>query len=109
MKFAVSIVNKPPKVSAWPTKQIAVAGREAVFTCNATGIPSPYIVWERPGSLMPPTASVLNGVLTILAVGSTESGVYSCTALNSEGSETANVRLGVVGESGSISNKKFII
>ena len=94
----MSIVNKPPHVEARPSKHVAVAGRDATFTCNATGIPSPIIVWERPGSRMPSTAHSLNGVLTITALDSSASGVYRCTALNSEGSASASVELDVVGQ-----------
>ena len=80
-----------------PANRTAVAGRDAVFTCNATGIPSPYLIWERPGSRMSSTAEIVGGKLTITDLGSRDSGIYRCTALNSEGSASATVKLDVVG------------
>ena len=69
-----------------------------VFTCNATGIPSPFIIWERPDSRMPSTAQVIGSTLTIADVGNKDSGVYRCTASNTEGSASATAQLDVIGQ-----------
>ena len=92
------MVNEAPEVTVYPVNQIVIGGREAVFYCNTSGIPSPTVRWDRLGPGLPETAMVTNGVLNVISVGPSDEGVYTCTATNSEGSAKANVKLEVIGE-----------
>lgn len=92
------MVNEPPQVTVYPTNQTVIGGREAVFHCNTSGIPTPSVRWDRLGPGLPENAMVTNGMLTLISMGPSDEGVYTCTATNSEGSAKGNVRLEVIGE-----------
>lgn len=93
------LVKKPPEVFVSPTNQSVFEGEKVKFHCKAIGIPTPTISWIRKGSELPDTAVQAEpGILKIESAMSGDEGLYVCTARNSEGSETASVKLEVQGK-----------
>ena len=78
--------------------EIVIEGDKVVLRCNASGVPTPSITWERVGSDLPSDALDRNGNLTIPSVGARDAGTYACKAANSEGVDVANVQLEVIGK-----------
>ncbi|KAL4608511.1 hypothetical protein GN956_G24707 [Arapaima gigas] len=87
----------PPMFVVRPRNQVAAVGRTVTFQCEASGNPQPAIFWQREGSqnllftYQPPQLSSRfsvsqTGDLTIMDVQRSDSGFYSCQALNIAGS-----------------------
>ena len=86
------------------TDNIAVEGNNIAITCEATGVPLPTIVWTFNGAVLISgdnvnitTAAIKNGdvstvteTLTIMNVSRNFTGVYTCSANNSVGSDTSS-------------------
>ncbi|KAJ0004340.1 hypothetical protein NQD34_010554 [Periophthalmus magnuspinnatus] len=94
---ATLTVHVPPAFAIRPRNQVVAVGRTVTFQCEATGNPQPAIFWQREGSesllfsYQPPQPfsrlSVSQmGSLTITDVQRSDSGYYSCQALNIAGS-----------------------
>ncbi|XP_056405468.1 leucine-rich repeat-containing protein 4C-like isoform X2 [Hyla sarda] len=68
--------------------------------CSATGLPRPTLTWLLPtGFEVNPsktTLSIINGSLVIATVKPSDTGVYTCMAVNSEGSSVSVVKLSVL-------------
>ena len=96
--FAVFVPNEPPEVFAEPLFQTVIEGEKAVFHCNASGIPLPSIAWQKMGSNFRNDTLYQNGLLTIDSVSSSDAGSYFCKAVNSEGEDSLNVQLEVMGK-----------
>ena len=75
------------------------------MTCEATGIPLPTIVWTFSGRvLMSDSVNTTTGngdvlrvteTLTIMNVSREHTGVYTCSANNSVGSDSSNITITV--------------
>lgn len=96
--FSVTVAPEPPEIVLESVSQTVIEGEEVEFRCNASGIPTPSIIWERLGSKLPDGALDRNGLLTIASVGAEDSGTYTCKAVNSEGEDRFNVQLKVIGK-----------
>ena len=92
------MARKAPEVVVESFSETLIEGEKAEFRCNASGIPTPSITWERLGSNLPNGALDRYGLLVILSVGPEDAGVYICKAVNSEGEDSATVQLEVIGE-----------
>ena len=79
--------------------ETVIEGEKAEFRCEASGIPSPIITWERLGFNLPKGALARNGLLIIPSAGPEDAGTYICKAVNSEGDDSAKVQLEVIGKS----------
>ena len=90
--------HEPPEVVVESASQTVMEGDDVEFRCNASGIPTPSITWERLGSNLPGDAQDQNGLLTIASVHPKDAGTYVCKAVNSEGEDSFNVQLVVLGE-----------
>uniref|UniRef100_A0A8C6UIX7 Roundabout guidance receptor 1 n=1 Tax=Neogobius melanostomus TaxID=47308 RepID=A0A8C6UIX7_9GOBI len=108
---ATLTVHVPPAFAIRPRNQVVAVGRTVTFQCEATGNPQPAIFWQREGSesllfsYQPPQPfsrlSVSQmGSLTITDVQRSDSGYYSCQALNIAGSVITKALLEVT-DSGS--------
>ena len=97
--FSVIVPNEPPEVVLESPSQTVIGGDDVEFQCNASGIPTPSIIWERLGSNLPKGAVNRNGLLTIASVGPEDAGAYVCKAVNSEGEDSVSVQLEVIGKS----------
>ena len=92
------MAHEPPEITVEPISKTVIEGEQVVFRCNASGIPTPSIIWERLGSNLPESALDRNGLLTISSVGAEDAGTYICKAVNSEGEDSLNVQLEVIGK-----------
>lgn len=93
------MAHEAPEVAVVSISETVIEGEKAEFRCNASGIPTPRITWERLGSNLPGGVLDRNGLLTIPSAGPKDAGTYSCKAINSEGEDSANVQLEVIGKS----------
>lgn len=109
--LTVHVNTVPPAFAIRPRNQVVAVGRTVTFQCEATGNPQPAIFWQREGSesllfsYQPPQPfsrlSVSQmGSLTITDVQRSDSGFYSCQALNIAGSVITKALLEVT-DSGS--------
>lgn len=94
----VTVAHEAPEVAVEYISEKVIEGEKAELRCNASGIPTPSIVWERLGSNLPNGALDRNGLLTIPSVGPEDAGTYTCKAVNDEGQDSANVQLEVIGK-----------
>ena len=78
--------------------ETVIEGEKAEFRCKASGKPTPIITWERLGFDLPKSALARNGLLITPSAGSEDAGTYICKAVNSEGEDSANVQLEVIGK-----------
>ena len=82
-----------------------IEGNNITITCEATGIPLPTIVWTFSGRvLMSDSVNTTTGngdvlrvteTLTIMNVSREHTGVYTCSANNSVGSDNSNISITV--------------
>ena len=86
------------------TDNITVEGNNITFTCEATGIPLPTIVWTFDGRILMSggnvnitgvtiengDVSVVTQTLTIMNVLRNLTGMYTCSARNSVGNDTSS-------------------
>ncbi|KAJ7995848.1 hypothetical protein DPEC_G00230970 [Dallia pectoralis] len=90
-------ISLPPVFAMRPRNQVVSVGRTVTFQCEATGNPQPAIFWQREGSnsllfsYQPPQpfsrlSVSQTGSLTIADAQRSDSGYYSCQALNIAGS-----------------------
>ena len=81
---------------------ITTEGNNITITCESTGVPLPTIVWTSRGTVLVSDSTVANGsalrvteILTIMNVSREHTGVYTCSANNSIGSDNSNVSITV--------------
>lgn len=84
------ITQKPPSVTA-------EEGENVRLLCKAGGQPTPMITWSKiDGQLLTSKTTVFDGSLTIIKVTKEDSGMYSCTARNLVGQDSASVQVKVI-------------
>ncbi|KAJ7379698.1 Basement membrane-specific heparan sulfate proteoglycan core protein [Desmophyllum pertusum] len=96
VQLIVTVAHEAPEVAVESISEKVIEGEKAELRCNASGIPTPSIVWERLGSNLPSGGLDRNGLLTIPSVGPEDAGTYTCKAINDEGQDSANVQLEVI-------------
>ncbi|XP_006877300.1 PREDICTED: matrix-remodeling-associated protein 5 [Chrysochloris asiatica] len=95
--------EKPQISTKSPPTVFVTAESDAVFPCEATGKPMPYITWTKvsTGALMTPNTRterfqvLKNGTLVIRKVQVQDHGQYLCTATNLHGADTMRVVVAV--------------
>ncbi|KAL0588188.1 LOW QUALITY PROTEIN: Matrix-remodeling-associated protein 5 [Plecturocebus cupreus] len=98
-----SLGEKPQILTNSPQTVSATAEADAVFPCEATGKPKPFITWTKvsTGALMTPNTRIQrfevlnNGTLVIRKVQVQDRGQYMCTASNLHGLDRMVVLLSV--------------
>ncbi|XP_069861249.1 hemicentin-2 [Dipodomys merriami] len=93
-------VNVPPRITRPPSLPGPVRlGAPVRLTCNATGVPSPTLVWLKDGKPVSATGTpglqVFPGgrVLALASARASDSGSYSCVAVSAVGEDRRDVVL----------------
>ncbi|XP_069576352.1 immunoglobulin superfamily DCC subclass member 3-like [Brachyistius frenatus] len=91
------VVQAPPEFVQWPQSVSRPAGGSAVFSCTASGVPEPHLIWLKNGKLLTPSGNVKlnngNTTLAITRITPEDEAIYQCIAENSAGTNQASARL----------------
>ena len=99
------LLTVPPSLLGGPDNLVVKATETVSFCHQVQGTPMPSIQWEHNNKQLLQSARVkmtndgMNVSLTLSDIGRLDEGVYTCTALNSLGSMSAQTKLVVLGES----------
>uniref|UniRef100_A0A3Q4BAG9 Uncharacterized protein n=1 Tax=Mola mola TaxID=94237 RepID=A0A3Q4BAG9_MOLML len=92
-------VQAPPEFVQWPQSVSRPAGGSAVFSCMASGVPEPHLIWLKNGKLLTPSGNVKltngNTTLAVTRITSEDEAIYQCIAENSAGTNQASARLAI--------------
>ena len=92
----------PPKFYTVPHNRVAEEGETVRFQCAITGHPMPWVVWDKDGTTVTPTARISIKekddlrVLEITEVTSEDVGLYRVTLENDVGRTEATARLEII-------------
>ncbi|XP_033210455.1 titin homolog isoform X2 [Belonocnema kinseyi] len=92
----------PPKFYTVPHNRVAEEGETVRFQCAITGHPMPWVVWDKDGTAVTPTARISIKekddlrVLEITEVTSEDVGLYRVTLENDVGRTEATARLEII-------------
>ncbi|XP_024917243.1 immunoglobulin superfamily DCC subclass member 3 [Cynoglossus semilaevis] len=93
------VVQAPPEFVQWPQSVSRPTGGSAVFSCTATGVPEPHLIWLKNGKLLTPSGNVkltnANTTLAITRITANDEAIYQCIAENSAGTNQASARLAI--------------
>ncbi|XP_030605768.1 immunoglobulin superfamily DCC subclass member 3-like [Archocentrus centrarchus] len=93
------VVQAPPEFVQWPQSVSRPAGASAVFSCTASGVPDPHLIWLKNGKLLMPSGNVKltngNTTLAITRITPDDEAIYQCIAENSAGTNQASARLAI--------------
>ncbi|XP_026173419.1 immunoglobulin superfamily DCC subclass member 3 [Mastacembelus armatus] len=93
------VVQAPPEFVQWPQSVSRPAGGSAVFSCTASGVPDPHLIWLKNGKLLTPSGNVKltngNTTLAITRITPEDEAIYQCIAENSAGTNQASARLAI--------------
>ncbi|XP_048588601.1 Down syndrome cell adhesion molecule-like protein 1 isoform X2 [Nematostella vectensis] len=80
-------VRGPPNITSFRSSVTGVQGDTISLPCRAKGFPPPVITWSRSGQTIPydRRQSIDNGTLLIGNIQKSDSGKYTCTAVNTAG------------------------
>lgn len=76
-----------PMFEEAPSDTSVLLGGQAMLSCIVTGEPQPIITWYKDGEAIP---GQMTPTLLITSVETSDRGMYSCRASNSEGTITSN-------------------
>ena len=94
-------VQVPPKIKSQNIDHDVVEGETVVIRCSTSGVPEPIVAWFFNGVPITDDGSggtrILRGgsVLSLSNVHQTQSGQYTCRAINSAGSDSFNYDLDI--------------
>ncbi|KAM3610982.1 uncharacterized protein V6R79_011806 [Siganus canaliculatus] len=100
MNITVSLeVHVPPEINAGPYHYVANEGVAITLSCEASGVPTPKVVWSKGRQPLPREPSSLqhqlDGNLHIAHPTSDDAGIYICTATSPVGYASREVQLSV--------------
>ncbi|KAG8173633.1 hypothetical protein JTE90_000474, partial [Oedothorax gibbosus] len=86
------VINVPPTLTREPLDQTLEEGNEALFSCQATGLPLPTIKWSKEQEFKESfenerMKAFSNGSLVISNLNKNDEGTYMCTIFNNIGQE----------------------
>ncbi|KAF6731907.1 Immunoglobulin superfamily DCC subclass member 3 [Oryzias melastigma] len=90
------VVQAPPEFVQWPQSVSRPTGGSAVFSCTATGVPEPHLIWLKNGKLLIPGGNVKltngNTTLAITRITPEDEAIYQCIAENTAGTNQASAQ-----------------
>ncbi|XP_061570641.1 immunoglobulin superfamily DCC subclass member 3-like [Cololabis saira] len=93
------VVQAPPEFLQWPQSVSRPIGGSAVFSCTASGVPEPHLIWLKNGKMLIPSNNVKltnsNTTLAITRITPEDEAIYQCIAENSAGTNQASARLAI--------------
>ncbi|XP_029360820.1 immunoglobulin superfamily DCC subclass member 3 [Echeneis naucrates] len=93
------VVQAPPEFIQWPQSVSRPEGGSAVFSCTASAVPEPHLIWLKNGKLLTPSGNVKltngNTTLAITRITPEDEAIYQCIAENSAGTNQASARLAI--------------
>ncbi|CAK6433530.1 unnamed protein product [Pipistrellus nathusii] len=93
------VVQVPPRIRSTATHHVTNEGVPASLPCVASGVPAPTVTWTKEASALPaggPHYTVSqDGTLVIARPAPRDAGAYVCTATNSVGFSSQEMRLSV--------------
>lgn len=80
-------------------EQMVAEGSDVTFTCEATGSPAPSVTWLKDGEPLGQQSDQVPGgpQLSLVAVGPSDAGIYSCLVVNEAGEVSKAFHLLVMG------------
>ncbi len=100
--FIISAVSiqPPPVITHGPANQTLPINSLAILPCRATATKTPAISWMKNGALLVDDtkhSQLSTGALKIQDLQKSDSGIYTCKAVNSNGQSTWSAHLAVEG------------
>ena len=99
--FCVFFTTAAPVIVGGPSEVVVVRGRPIYLQCNNSGDPKPTIIWIKNNLELEVGERVfINpflGQLEVLNARDSDSGLYTCRAINDLGATSSSVRVVVRG------------
>ncbi|KAM7093056.1 hemicentin-2 [Molossus nigricans] len=93
------VVQVPPRIQSSTTHHVTNEGVPASLPCVASGVPTPTFTWTKETSVLTSGGPHYNvsrdGTLTIAQPSTRDAGAYVCTATNTVGFSSQEIRLSV--------------
>lgn len=92
----------PPKFYAIPHNRVAEEGETVRFQCAVAGHPDPWVIWDKDGQIVTPTARITIKevddlrIIEIREITTADAGLYRVTLENDVGRVEASARLEIV-------------
>ncbi|XP_067661669.1 contactin-4-like [Haliotis asinina] len=96
---AVLNVKGPPRFTSTPAGQMVNDGETVRFTCQASGYPSPSILWTKDDIMLRTNDKYqvdASGTLVIRRAGKEDAGIYKCFARSTAGQIDAPATLNII-------------
>lgn len=91
LKYLIAI----PTFTVRPEDVKISYGQNIFIACEATGNPTPIIVWAKSGGPLQQQSVILPGGIQLYSVASSDQGTYTCTAANSVGTNSTSALITV--------------
>ncbi|XP_022797617.1 roundabout homolog 3-like [Stylophora pistillata] len=99
--FWIEVVGVSPQITEPPINQAVTEGYSVSFSCRASGIPTPKLVWVFNNSDLPSGVNQTDqegeSILELPRVTKEMVGTYKCTAINKENTTSSSATLHVYG------------
>ena len=90
----------PPTISPSRSEVITQVSQTVRLFCDATGVPTPQILWQKDGQRVDPVEgfiTISDGLLQITDAQPSDAGRYVCIAKNGAGADVLKITLEVHG------------
>ena len=103
ISFTLILISVPPHISRGPESIIAYITHNVTLPCDAIGLPTPMVMWDKGGRPLSYGRRTRfhkldHGSLLITDVREMDAGDYYCLVVNQAGSDTMKIHLKVKGQ-----------